>query len=195
MARGHIPYRGEAHPKLYGHPAKPDWLAKEKEWLFGFFFGIPGIILLYLNFVNGPGNNRIEVFLLFIYLLFGIVIWFAFKDIKKIETLTPDVDSEKDDSALAEDYIEQIHWQTSHRYNRYVTKEWKYQPVHKFVEETPGQGCAYIFAPMIGFPIAAVFITWLSNFLGYNSGILFGILIGFGIVILLGYLLRQELKG
>lgn len=128
---GHIPYRGEVRPKLYGHPSPPKPIHHIGDQIFWFILVVIGIIIFWFNIIAALGENFRNFPTFLIYLLFFIVMIFAYRDSKKIKMITPDEDEskvrhpndEEGQPSLLEDYITQVEWTNTHR-KRHHPSHW-----------------------------------------------------------------------
>jgi hypothetical protein len=114
-----IPYRGEVRPKIYGHPSPPKPKDHLVDQIFWFTFILVGIIIFLFALTGLPGWNFGGFFIFAIYLMFLLIAIFAFRDVKQIETITPNDDKQKDqpedadqpdEQHLFEEYFEKIEW-------------------------------------------------------------------------------------
>ena len=82
------PYRGQAHPKLRGHPSPPP--RPHIKWFMlvaGLTFVFIGIYLGYHAIIE---QTFLSIFYFVVYLIFVGMLIFAIRDVKKIKTITPE---------------------------------------------------------------------------------------------------------
>ncbi|MGC1378530.1 MAG: hypothetical protein WA821_20025 [Anaerolineales bacterium] len=138
-ARYPVPYRGQPRPKVYGYPSPPKPFYRAMEYVFWFVVTIIGIGILYLTLIS-PANYIFGGFFVFaIYLIFLVIAIFAFRDAKRIKTITSDEDiqAQKDgqDAAPAEDRFIEVEEVPAHHKGRYPAhintpiSRWRYRIV------------------------------------------------------------------
>jgi len=202
MRRG-IPYRGQPERKIpHGHPLPPAPNEKWRERALWFIASIIGIVIAYFAIIDKTG---IAAFILFVYLMFLVVIFFASRDAQNSQQVTPGLDDQKKESgrngssSLAADYFDQLEWNHSHHRSMLSSRggsrepEWRYQPVQAH-SKTAGAGClSWLAVYTIPFVVLSV-IVYVSLTFGVNSPITLGILFVFGMIGVGIVIVAQELK-
>jgi hypothetical protein len=177
-----VPYRGEPHPKERGHPytiGPNDNVRNMAFWAILVIAGVVIGIFAIREFIEHRTYNT--TFLFVIYILFFIIMVFAIRDVKKIETLTPDGENPAQDE-LEKDYLDQLDWvaKGKSRSPLRLTPNKKYHPILKSRASRRGWLSSFtIFTIFIG---AVAFITYLSMTFGDNSGLTISILLVIGIL-------------
>ncbi len=197
MPRGHIPYRGEAWPRQYGSPSPPNPNEKSVTALLIFLFITTGFVILYFAVTLALEGNFGGIFVFVIYAMFALIAFFAMKDLKNIETITPDIDNEperddEDISSLAEDYFAEIEWMHTHQQGDLASRQNTPEPQRTYrIARTRGnkileRDAVFVYMTVLGM-CAAIGIGYLF---GADSPITIGITIIGGLIFLLAYLVR-----
>lgn len=197
MPRGHIPYRGEARPRLYGSPAPRNPNEKFITRLLLVLFIAAGLAIFYFALTLAAEGNFNGVFVFVIYLMFAAIVFFAMKDLKNIKTITPDTDDEverddEDRSLLAEDYFAQIEWMHTHQQGDLLSRQNTTEPQRTYrIARTRGnkileRDAVFVYMTVLGM-CAVIGIGYLF---GADSPITIGITIIGGLIFLLAYLVR-----
>ena len=189
---GHLPYRGEVRPKLYGHVSPSNPRHHVIDVLLWIVFALVGIIIFCfaIDFAFVAKDKNLSGFFVFaIYLMFLTVAIFASHDSKQIKTITPDEPPEtankEDQRRLFEEYFTKIKWMDRHPN---IGQPWLQSSYRLTKEKAPSKvkrGNRFIYGIYIilftmvvisalfyrKFPeltiglIAVTFLTYLANYL------------------------------
>lgn len=84
---GHIPFRGEVHPKERGHRSPPDSNEKKRTRILGLLAILLFLILIYSALI---ATKISDVVMSVGGIIFVMMVVLAVRDAKRIKTITPD---------------------------------------------------------------------------------------------------------